>query len=75
VHFVKTKADMLLWQGACVVHERFKADALIALQKKHPEAATLVHPESPQAVVELATVVGEVTTQSARALTSAEVLA
>jgi hypothetical protein len=33
---------MLLWQGACVVHERFKADALIALQKKHPEAATLV---------------------------------
>jgi quinolinate synthase len=57
----ETKADMLLWQGACVVHERFKADALIALQKKHPEAATLVHPESPQAVVELATVVGSTT--------------
>ncbi|CAB5496506.1 Quinolinate synthetase (EC [Bathymodiolus thermophilus thioautotrophic gill symbiont] len=57
----ETGTDMLLWQGSCVVHERFKADALIALQKQHPEAATLVHPESPQAVVELATVVGSTT--------------
>jgi quinolinate synthase len=48
----QTAADMLLWQGACVVHERFKADALVALKVKHPEACVLVHPESPQAVVE-----------------------
>ncbi len=57
----ETGADMLLWQGSCVVHERFRADALINLQNKHPEAATLVHPESPQAVVNLATVVGSTT--------------
>ncbi|CAC9589163.1 Quinolinate synthetase (EC [uncultured Gammaproteobacteria bacterium] len=57
----QTAADMLLWQGACVVHERFKADALVALKVKHPEACVLVHPESPQAVVELADVVGSTT--------------
>ncbi len=57
----ETKADMLLWQGACVVHERFKADALLALKVKHPEACVLVHPESPQAVVDLADVVGSTT--------------
>jgi quinolinate synthase len=56
-----TGADMLLWNGACVVHERFKAGALIELQKKHPEAAVLVHPESPEAVVDLANVVGSTT--------------
>jgi hypothetical protein len=44
-----------------VVHERFKADALVALKVKHPEACVLVHPESPQAVVELADVVGSTT--------------
>ncbi len=57
----ETGADMLLWQGACVVHERFKADALANLKALHPEAAILVHPESPQAVVDLATVVGSTT--------------
>jgi len=57
----ETSADMLLWQGSCVVHERFKADALIELQGKYPNTATLVHPESPQAVVDLATVVGSTT--------------
>jgi quinolinate synthase len=57
----KTGADMLLWQGTCVVHERFKADALEALKKLHPEAAVLVHPESPQSVVDLADVVGSTT--------------
>ncbi|KAA0447059.1 MAG: quinolinate synthase NadA [Candidatus Thioglobus sp.] len=57
----QTGADILLWQGACVVHERFKADALAALKTKHPEAAVLVHPESPQSVVDLADVVGSTT--------------
>ena len=62
-HYVQneTDADMLLWQGACVVHERFKADALATLKIKHPEACVLVHPESPQAVVDLADVVGSTT--------------
>jgi quinolinate synthase len=53
-----TGADMLMWQGSCVVHERFKAEALQALKALHPEAKVLVHPESPPAVVALADVVG-----------------
>ncbi len=57
----ETGADMLLWQGSCVVHERFKADALKTLKTQHPEAAVLVHPESPQSVVDLADVVGSTT--------------
>lgn len=54
----KTGADMILWDGACIVHEEFKARALQELMEFHPEAAVLVHPESPEAVVELADVVG-----------------
>nr|VFK37591.1 MAG: quinolinate synthetase [Candidatus Kentron sp. SD]VFK41272.1 MAG: quinolinate synthetase [Candidatus Kentron sp. SD] len=56
-----TGADMAIWQGSCVVHERFKADALSELMKKHPDAAVLVHPESPPDVIELAHVVGSTT--------------
>ncbi|SFM14774.1 quinolinate synthetase [Halopseudomonas yangmingensis] len=54
----QTGADMLLWQGSCIVHEEFKAKALLDLKKVWPEAAILVHPESPASVVELADVVG-----------------
>jgi quinolinate synthase len=54
-------AEMLIWQGACVVHEAFKATALQALMKQHPEAAVLVHPESPEGVIALADVVGSTT--------------
>jgi len=57
----KTGADMVLWDGSCIVHEAFKADAIKRLLKKHPEAAVLVHPESPQSVIELADVVGSTT--------------
>jgi quinolinate synthase len=62
----QTGADMLLWQGACIVHEAFKADALKRLMKRHPGAAVLVHPESPEAVIRLADQVGS-TTQIIRA--------
>ncbi len=54
-------ADMLLWKGGCVVHEAFKASALQALMKQHPEAAVLVHPESPEPVIALADVIGSTT--------------
>ncbi len=54
----KTGADMLIWQGSCIVHEEFKANALKALKAKHPQAAVLVHPESPADVIALADVVG-----------------
>lgn len=56
-----TGADMLLWQGSCVVHEQFKAKALAELMAKHPQAAVLVHPESPADVIALADVVGSTT--------------
>jgi quinolinate synthase len=54
-------ADMLLWQGACVVHEEFKGFALNRLRRLHPHAAVLVHPESPDEVVSQADVVGSTT--------------
>src|SRR3569623_89894 len=54
-------ADMLLWQGSCVVHEAFKAEALRKLRSEHPNAAVLVHPESPESVIALADVVGSTT--------------
>jgi quinolinate synthase len=56
-----TGADMLLWQASCIVHERFKAEALENLARQHPDAAILVHPESPEAVIALADVVGSTT--------------
>lgn len=54
----QVQADMLLWDGACIVHETFKANALAALKEQHPDAAVLVHPESPKDVIALADVVG-----------------
>ncbi|MEO0317504.1 MAG: hypothetical protein RL404_1181 [Pseudomonadota bacterium] len=54
----KTGADMLLWQGSCLVHDEFKGLELDLLRKEHPNAKVLVHPESPASVVEQADVVG-----------------
>jgi quinolinate synthase len=57
----QTGADMVIWDGACIVHEEFKARALADLKRSYPDAAVLVHPESPAAVIELADVVGSTT--------------
>lgn len=54
----QTKADMLLWNGACIVHEEFKSKALFDLKAVYPDAGVLVHPESPAAVIGLADCVG-----------------
>lgn len=62
----ETGADMVLWNGSCIVHEEFKAKGLQDLMHVYPDAAVLVHPESPPSVVELAHVVGS-TTQIIRA--------
>ena len=43
----ETGADMLLWDGSCIVHEEFKAKGIVDLKNIYPEAAVLVHPESP----------------------------
>lgn len=62
----ETCADMVLWQGACIVHEEFKAKGIHDLKQVYPEARVLVHPESPRAVIEAADVVGS-TSQLIRA--------
>ncbi|MEY1662400.1 quinolinate synthase NadA [Isoalcanivorax beigongshangi] len=54
----KTGADVLCWDSACIVHEEFKARGVLDLKQAWPDAAVLVHPESPASVVELADVVG-----------------
>jgi quinolinate synthase len=67
-HYIQTQtgADMLLWSGACVVHEEFKAKALFDLKALYPDAGVLVHPESPAAVIAIADAVGS-TSQIIRA--------
>lgn len=62
-HYIQsqTKADMLIWDGACNVHEEFKAEGIKRIMKKYPQAAVLVHPESPKEVIALADVVGSTT--------------
>ncbi|MBP2851029.1 MULTISPECIES: quinolinate synthase NadA [Dickeya] len=59
-HYVQkqTGADVLCWQGACVVHDEFKTQSLKRMKALYPQAAVLVHPESPQSVVEMADAVG-----------------
>ncbi|MEO6974409.1 MAG: quinolinate synthase NadA [Gallionella sp.] len=57
----QTGADMLLWQGSCIVHDEYKSIELQALKAQHPHAKVLAHPESPRAVVQLADLVGSTT--------------
>lgn len=54
----ETGADMMLWQAACIVHDEFRATELKKLKALYPQALVLAHPESPQAVLELADVIG-----------------
>jgi quinolinate synthase len=56
-----TGADMLMWPGSCVVHEEFKSVALERIRRLHPKAAVLVHPESPENILEQADVIGSTT--------------
>jgi quinolinate synthase len=60
-------ADMLLWNGACIVHEEFKGVELELLRKQHPDSLVLVHPESPESVIAQADIVGS-TSQLLRAV-------
>lgn len=56
-----TGAEMIFWPGSCVVHEEFRAVALERLRRLHPNAAVLVHPESPEPVIAQADIVGSTT--------------
>ena len=53
-----TGREMLLWDGACHVHEKFSAAAIVDLKREHPEAKVLVHPECPKPVRIMADKVG-----------------
>lgn len=53
-----TGAEMILWDGSCIVHEEFKARGILDLKQQFPDAGVLVHPESPQSVVDVADAVG-----------------
>lgn len=53
-----TGRDMLLWDGACHVHEQFSTEAILKLKTEHPGAKVLVHPECKRPVVLLADKVG-----------------
>lgn len=64
----QTGADMLMWNGECIVHDEFSAQALIKAKHLHPNAAVLVHPESPASVVDMADAVGS-TSQLIKAAT------
>ena len=54
----KTGADMLLWEGSCIVHEEFRSRGITNMKALYPDAAVLVHPESPESVVDVADAVG-----------------
>ena len=53
-----TGREMLLWDGACHVHEKFSVAAIADLKREHPEAKVLVHPECPKPVRIMADKVG-----------------
>lgn len=57
----QTGADMIIWQGSCVVHEEFKALELVELRKQYPNAKVLVHPEAPAQIISQADIVSSTT--------------
>ncbi len=62
-HYVQrlSGVEMVFWPGSCVVHEEFKSVALERIRRLHPDAAVLVHPESPDNIIQQADVVGSTT--------------
>ena len=53
-----TGRNMLLWQGACHVHEQFSIERILELQKEYPDALLLMHPECPKYLLEIADHIG-----------------
>jgi len=54
----KTGRDMLLWNGTCMVHERFSEQELIKLKTRYPQAHIIAHPECPETLLRYAEHVG-----------------
>lgn len=57
----KTGRDMVLWNGACMVHEIFSMEKIMKLRIRHPKAKFIAHPECEEAVLKLADFVGSTT--------------
>ncbi|WP_304237655.1 quinolinate synthase NadA [Jiulongibacter sediminis] len=57
----KTGRDMILWDGACMVHEAFSAEMITDLKAKHPDAEIIAHPESEKPVLDVASYIGSTT--------------
>jgi quinolinate synthase len=64
--------DLIVWQGACVVHEQFSAKRLAQLKVQHPDAEVLAHPECDQAVLDQADFIASTTGIIRRALEEPE---
>ena len=54
----QTGREMLLWEGACIVHEAFSLEKLIDLYKQHPDATIIAHPESETHILKTAKYIG-----------------
>ena len=54
----ETGRDMLLWDGACMVHEAFSLEKIMNLHKDHPNAEFIAHPESSPEILKIATYIG-----------------
>ena len=54
----ETGREMLLWDGACMVHEAFSIEKLLDLYKEHPDAEIIAHPESPAHILKTASYIG-----------------
>ncbi len=57
----KTGRNMVLWNGACMVHEIFSLEKIIKLKTRHPNAKVLAHPECEEAILRVADYVGSTT--------------
>lgn len=57
----KTGRDMVLWDGACMVHEAFSIDKILKLHREYPHAKIVAHPESEEHIIKVASYVGSTT--------------
>ncbi|HZE84545.1 MAG TPA: quinolinate synthase NadA [Puia sp.] len=57
----KTGRDMVLWNGACIVHEIFSLEKITKLKIRHPQAKLIAHPECEEPILRLADYIGSTT--------------
>lgn len=57
----KTGRDMILWNGACMVHEIFSQERIVKLQQRHPNAKFIAHPECEEHILNMADFIGSTT--------------